>query len=104
MFFYTENVEGKIPFASYKEGPLHGGKDLRKGRGDSRDRRKGHMAQSNYKVLPQLPHINGIDVDGKSHALDQLSVYNRLLRNGRYVATVHTHVVVLEKLYGCIIG
>lgn len=79
----AENVEGKIPFASYGEGPYHGAKDLRKGRGDSRDRRKGHLAQNNYKVLPELPHINGIDVDDKNQTLEQLRVYNRLLKDRR---------------------
>ncbi|PON55119.1 Tetratricopeptide-like helical domain containing protein [Parasponia andersonii] len=85
----AENVEGKIPFASYREGPYHGAKDLRKGRGDSRDRRKGHLAQNNYKVLPELPHINGIDVDGKNQTLEQLRVYNRLLKDRRYAATIY---------------
>ncbi|XP_062082427.1 pentatricopeptide repeat-containing protein MRL1, chloroplastic [Humulus lupulus] len=77
------NVEGKFPFANYKEGPLYGKKVLRKGRGDTRDIRKGHLAQNNYQVLPQVPHINGMDVDSKNNTSEQLSAYHRLLKDGR---------------------
>ncbi|KAL5561118.1 hypothetical protein UlMin_030865 [Ulmus minor] len=79
----TENIQGKIPFASFKEGPPRSGKDLGKGRGHSRDRESRHLPQNNSKFMPQLPQLNGFDVDGKQHAAKQFSAYNRLLKNAR---------------------
>ena len=96
MFVCAENDEGKVPFARSIEGPLRSRKDLGNSRGDLRDGKKGILAHNNrilahnnQKSLPQLPHLNGLDVDGDHHISKQISVYNRLLKDGRYLASSH---------------
>lgn len=79
----SEYVEGKVPFASYKEGLPNSRGDSGKGKGFPRDREMKHLPKNNYKIAPVFPQPNGMHVTDNSHPSEQLSAYNRLLKVGR---------------------
>ncbi|KAH7518493.1 pentatricopeptide repeat-containing protein MRL1, chloroplastic [Ziziphus jujuba] len=85
----SEYVEGKIPSASYKSGHPCSRKDSGKGNGHSRNNEETrHFTQNNHKILPLLPDLNELNVDDRHHTSEQLSAYNRLLKDGRLTDSV----------------
>jgi hypothetical protein len=81
MFVDSEYVKGKEPVASYKESVPHNRRDS--GKGIPRDSKIKQLLKKNYKISPQFPQPNGMHVTEKSHPSEQLSAYNRLLKDGR---------------------
>lgn len=84
--------EENKPFASYETGPPRSTKG--NGYGYSRNKETRQAPQNNYKVLPQVPDLNGLHVDERHHTSEQLSTYNRLLKDGRYLAITHMQITL----------
>lgn len=82
----AEYVKGKEPVASYKESVPHNRRDS--GKGIPRDSKIKQLLKKNYKISPQFPQPNGMHVTEKSHPSEQLSAYNRLLKDGRLTECV----------------
>ncbi|XP_018841411.1 pentatricopeptide repeat-containing protein MRL1, chloroplastic isoform X2 [Juglans regia] len=109
MFADSENVDGNVPVATYKEGLPYRRRDSGKGNGFPRDRKIRNLNKKIYQSLPllahpngmirnlnkknyqsfhQFPHPNGMQVTDGKHPSEQLSAYNRLLRAGRLTECV----------------
>lgn len=78
-----ENFEGKLPLGHYEKGSLHKGTDLGKTPGFHSDKEKKNLRTNNHVKLFPSRHSKVKHINNRTYPSDQLSAYNRFLRDGR---------------------
>ncbi|KAM7482698.1 hypothetical protein LguiB_007281 [Lonicera macranthoides] len=88
-FLHTaENFEGKLPLGHYEKGSLHKGTDLGETPGFHSDKEKKNMRKNNHVKLFPSRHSKVKRINNRNYPSDQLSAYNRFLRDGRLIDCV----------------
>lgn len=89
MFFHSEHREGELPSVTSEVVHHHDRKYFGERNGHQMERNARHLPLNNNHTLPQVTHLNGLRIGNEDHASAQFSVYNRLLKAGRYLSIIH---------------